>query len=71
MGIQEFQSDKKYDIIVCNSPYFKTSPVSNAKVKSMKTNRRIARHLHSLTIPETICGLYCLLILRFVFDNCK
>ena len=51
--IQEFRSDRSYDQIVCASPYFK-SKAQDPYVMSMKDNRRLARHLHSLSLQDLL-----------------
>lgn len=52
--IQSFQApDSSYDLIVCASPYFKTRE-DDPFVSDMKENRRLARHLHSLTLSDLI-----------------
>lgn len=49
--IKDFQSEKKYDIITCNPPYFKATETSQ---KNQNEIKRIARHEILLTLQELI-----------------
>lgn len=50
-AIQEFQSDEKYDVILCNPPYFTKSLLPPA------LNRELAKHDTSLSHEELIIAV--------------
>ncbi len=45
-AIQEYNPNKRYDLIICNPPYFETA------LKSQDSNRNLARHNDSLSLNE-------------------
>ena len=53
---QNFNESLNYDLIISNPPFFKSSKEKNRYVNTMKDNRRVARHQHSLEISDLIKG---------------
>ncbi|EGG14923.1 hypothetical protein DFA_10797 [Cavenderia fasciculata] len=47
-------NDGKYDLIISAPPYFPTDVKIDHFVSNMPTNRRIARHTHTLTMDELV-----------------
>jgi tRNA1Val (adenine37-N6)-methyltransferase len=50
-SLQDFQTTKKYNCIVCNPPFF------NNSLPSTSEKQKLARHATSLTFPELIKGV--------------
>ena len=59
------EEKEKFGLIMCAPPYFKSDQKNDEFVSKMKTNRRIARHTHTLTMYELIDSVSKLLIPDF------
>ncbi|KYR01859.1 hypothetical protein DLAC_01876 [Tieghemostelium lacteum] len=53
--------DDRYDLIISAPPYFKSDITIDQQVSAMKTNRRIARHTHTLSMKDLVQSVVRLL----------
>lgn len=61
-SLQNYKPEKKYDLIVCNPPFFTNG------VKSLKTGRSTARHSDALSFDELAKGVASLLEVKGTFN---
>lgn len=57
IGEEEFNTLEKctsFDLILCSPPYFPTDQKKDRFVAAMDTQRRLARHTHTLTMAELV-----------------